>query len=52
MTRLRNELTGAVMTVEDSTAVLLGGEWVAAEEPETDDAPKGRARTRKAGTNE
>lgn len=27
MPRLRNELTGAVMTVEDSTAALLGGEW-------------------------
>ena len=27
MPRLRNELTGAVMTVEDSTAELLGGEW-------------------------
>ncbi len=27
MPRLRNELTGAVMTVEESTAALLGSEW-------------------------
>jgi len=29
MPRLRNELTGAVMTVEESTAALLGSEWKA-----------------------
>ena len=34
MPRLRNELTGAVMTVEDSTADLLGSEW----KPEVDKA--------------
>jgi hypothetical protein len=27
MPRLRNELTGAVMIVEESTAALLGSEW-------------------------
>lgn len=27
MPRLRNELTGAVMTVDDSTAERLGSEW-------------------------
>lgn len=46
MPRLRNELTGAVMSVEDSTAALLGGEWVSADESKTVAAPKGRA-TRK-----
>ena len=50
MLRLRNELTGVVMTVEDSTAALLGGEWVAADgKSESDEAPKARsARSRKA----
>ena len=50
MPRLRNELTGAVMTVEDSTAALLGGEWVAADDkPESDETPKARSsRSRKA----
>jgi hypothetical protein len=49
MARLRNDLTGAVMTVEDSTAELLGSEWVPAEEKsEADEAPKARsARSRK-----
>ena len=27
MPRLRNELTGAVMTVDDETAANLGAEW-------------------------
>jgi hypothetical protein len=46
MPRLRNELTGAVMTVEDSTAEQLGTEWVPAD---SDEAPKARsARSRKA----
>lgn len=53
MPRLRNELTGAVMSVEDSTAALLGSEWVSADKPEADDAPKARsARPRKTGSNE
>jgi hypothetical protein len=44
MPRLRNELTGAVMSVEDSTAALLGGEWVPADgKSESDEAPKARA---------
>ena len=43
MPRLRNELTGAVMTVEDSTAALLGGEWKPAEvESDTKDKPTTR----------
>lgn len=33
MPRLRSALSGAVMTVEDSTAALLGSEWVDAESP-------------------
>ena len=50
MPRLRNELTGAVMTVEDSTADLLGSEWVSADgKSESDEAPKARsARSRKS----
>jgi len=50
MPRLRNELTGAVMTVEDSTADLLGSEWVPADgKSESDEAPKARsARSRKS----
>ena len=50
MPRLRNELTGAVMTVEDSTAEQLGGEWVPADgKSESDEAPKARSsRSRKA----
>lgn len=52
MPRLRNESTGAVMSVEESTAALLGSEWVAADKPKTDAAPKGRARSSKADTSE
>lgn len=52
MPRLRSELTGAVMTVSESTAALLGSEWVAADQPTPDDAPNARARPRKTGTNE
>jgi len=39
MPRLRNELTGAVMTVEESTAALLGGEWVDADAPKRSESP-------------
>lgn len=38
MPRLRNELTGAVMTVEESTAALLGSEW----KSEAEDKPAPR----------
>lgn len=50
MPRLRNDLTGAVMTVEDSTADQLGSEWVPADSKSgSDDAPKARAtRSRKS----
>ena len=49
MPRLRNDLTGAVITVDDSTADQLGGEWVPADsKSESDEAPKARAaRSRK-----
>lgn len=56
MPRLRNELTGAVMTVPESTAARLGSEWVAADVPAK--APvdpvehKAPARSRKAAVTE
>ena len=40
MPRLRNELTGAVMTVADSTAAALGSEWVSADK--ADEKPVAR----------
>lgn len=55
MPRLRNEVTGAVMSVEDSTAALLGSEWVPADQqkPEPAEAPKRRGgRPRNSDTNE
>lgn len=53
MPRLRNEVTGAVMSVSDATAGLLGGEWVpvSTQAPESKEAPK-RGRTRKSDTSE
>lgn len=52
MPRLRNKLTGAVMSVPESTAARLDGAWVPADvpvvEPEEVIAPKAPARTRKA----
>ena len=50
MPRLRNELTGAVMTVEESTAAQLGPEWVSADEEksESEETPARRGRTRKS----
>lgn len=50
MPRLRNEVTGAVMSVTDSTVALLGAEWVPADgqKSEPDEAPKSRGRQRKA----
>jgi hypothetical protein len=55
MPRLRNEVTGAVMSVSDSLAALLGSEWVPADQQqsEPDEAPKRRGgRPRQPGTNE
>jgi hypothetical protein len=54
MPRLRNEVTGAVMSVSDSLAALLGSEWVPADQqPEPSEAPKRRGgRPRQADTNE
>ena len=46
MPRLRNELTGAVMTVEESTAALLGSEWKSGDvkaEPEAKPATRRKA---------
>lgn len=53
MPRLRNEVTGAVMSVSDSTAELLGGEWgpVDVQESEPKEAPR-RGRTRKSDSAE
>lgn len=44
MPRLRNELTGAVMTVEESTAVNLGAEWVPADAEESAKPRSSRSR--------
>jgi len=43
MPRLRNELTGAVMTVADSTASLLGGEWGSADKADEKPAARRKA---------
>lgn len=51
MPRLRSEVTGAVMSVPESTAARLGSEWVPADSqaPEPEEAPKPRGgRPRKA----
>ena len=40
MPRLRSELTGAVMTVDESVAAQLGGEWVAADKADEKPAPR------------
>lgn len=44
MPRLRNEVTGAVMSVQESTASRLGSEWVPADKPvsEPEKAPSRR----------
>lgn len=53
MPRIRNEVTGAVMSVADSTVARLGAEWVAtdvqASEPK--EAPR-RGRARKSESTE
>lgn len=38
MPRLRNEATGAVMSVQESTASRLGREWVPADKPKSEPA--------------
>ena len=43
MPRLRNELTGAVMSVEDSTAALLGSEWGSADKADEKPAARRKA---------
>lgn len=39
MPRLRNKLTGAVMSVSDSTASRLGGEWVDVDARDRSESP-------------
>lgn len=39
MPRLRSELTGSVMTVEESTAAQLGAEWVDADAAARSESP-------------
>lgn len=39
MHRLRNELTGAVMTVPEATASRLGREWVDADKAQRSETP-------------
>lgn len=39
MPRLRNELTGAVMTVPEATAAHLGSEWVDADKAPRSESP-------------
>lgn len=46
MPRLRNELTGAVMTVDDDIAANLGSEWTA----EKDSGEKPSTTRRKASS--
>ena len=43
MPRLRNELTGAVMTVDDETTANLGSEW---SEVKADEKPARRTNTK------
>lgn len=54
MPRMRNEVTGAVMTVPDSTAALLGSEWVPSEMKQSE--PEGKRerprRSRKSNSSE
>jgi hypothetical protein len=43
MPRLRSELTGAVMAVDESTAALLGSEWVSVDKADEKPAPRRKA---------
>ena len=43
MPRLRNELSGAVMTVADATAAVLGSEWVSADKADENPATRRKA---------
>lgn len=45
MPRLRNTVTGAVVSVSESTASRLGSAWTAADQPRPEpEAPKRRSR--------
>jgi len=46
MPRLRNEVTGAVLSVSDSIAARLGGVWVPADDAKPE--PKRASKSRKA----
>lgn len=48
MPRLRNKVTGAVVSVSESTAARLGGVWVPAGQPVTEPKKEPARRTRKA----
>lgn len=52
MPRLRNKVTGAVMSVPESTAARLGSAWVPADVPAIEPVgvvePKATTRTRKS----
>ncbi|WP_435883596.1 DUF7302 family protein [Streptomyces rubiginosohelvolus] len=47
MVRLRNKVTGAVMSVQESTASRLGSEWVPADKPKAEPAKSPSRRTAK-----
>ena len=47
MVRLRNKVTGAVMSVQESTASRLGREWVPAGQPKSEPAKAPVRRTAK-----
>lgn len=47
MPRLRNEATGAVMSVQESTAARLGSEWVPADKPKSEPAKTSTRRSAK-----
>lgn len=48
MVRLRNKVTGAVMSVQESTAARLGREWVPADKPKTEPTKEPVRRTPKS----
>lgn len=52
MPRLRNEATGAVMSVQESTASRLGREWVPADKPKAEPIKAPARRTAKTKSND
>lgn len=54
MPRLRNENTGAIMSVSESTAALLGSQWIPDDQaatPEPEPEPKRTRAPRRQTTN-